>query len=71
MFTVIVAARGPSWNHGGWLDIVVVGVIAGIIIVRHLKSLLRVVRGQELGLKTKGTGDVQPDTASGAIDDGR
>ncbi len=44
-FTIVVVARGASW-----LDMSVVSVIAGIIIVRHLKSLLRVVRGQELGL---------------------
>lgn len=47
MFTVIVVARGASW-----LDMSVVSVIAGIIIVRHLKSLLRVVRGQEIALRT-------------------
>ena len=47
-FTVIVVARGASW-----LDMSVVSVIAGIIIIRHLKSLLRVVRGQELGLETQ------------------
>jgi glycerol-3-phosphate acyltransferase PlsY len=49
-FTLIVVARGASW-----LDMSVVSVIAGIIIVRHLKSLLRVVRGQELGLETQAT----------------
>jgi glycerol-3-phosphate acyltransferase PlsY len=47
MFTVIVVARGASW-----LDMAVVSVIAGIIIIRHLKSLLRVVRGQEIGLRS-------------------
>ena len=47
VFTVIVVARGASW-----LDMSVVSVIAGIIIIRHLKSLLRVVRGQELGLES-------------------
>ena len=45
LFTVIVVARGASW-----LDMSVVSVIAGLIIIRHLKSLLRVIRGQELGL---------------------
>ena len=45
LFVTIVGVRGASW-----LDMSVVGVIAGIIVVRHLKSLLRVVRGQELGL---------------------
>jgi glycerol-3-phosphate acyltransferase PlsY len=45
LFVTIVGVRGASW-----LDMAVVGVIAGIIVVRHLKSLLRVVRGQELGL---------------------
>jgi glycerol-3-phosphate acyltransferase PlsY len=49
LFTVIVVVRGASW-----LDMLVVSVIAGIVIIRHLKSLLRVVRGQELGL---GAGD--------------
>jgi glycerol-3-phosphate acyltransferase PlsY len=49
MFTLIVVARGASW-----LDMSVVSVIAGIIIIRHLKSLLRVVRGQELGLSPTG-----------------
>jgi glycerol-3-phosphate acyltransferase PlsY len=47
LFTVIVVARGASW-----LDMSVVSVIAGIIIIRHLKSLLRVVRGQELGFRS-------------------
>lgn len=48
VFTVIVVVRGASW-----LDMSVVSVIAGIIIIRHLKSLLRVVRGQELGLESQ------------------
>lgn len=47
MFTLIVVARGASW-----LDMSVVSVIAGLIIIRHLKSLLRVVRGQEIGLRS-------------------
>jgi glycerol-3-phosphate acyltransferase PlsY len=50
VFTLIVVARGASW-----LDMSVVSVISGIIIIRHLKSLLRVVRGQELGLQTQPT----------------
>jgi glycerol-3-phosphate acyltransferase PlsY len=66
LFTVIVVARGASW-----LDMSVVSVIAGIIIIRHLKSLLRVVRGQELGLQTNTTGTEEPDTASGAIESDR
>ena len=66
MFTVIVVARGASW-----LDMSVVSVIAGIVIVRHLKSLLRVVRGQELGLETHDTSGAQPDTAPGAVDSDR
>jgi glycerol-3-phosphate acyltransferase PlsY len=66
MFTVIVVARGASW-----LDMTVVSVIAGIVIIRHLKSLLRVVRGQELGLSTHETDSAQPDSASGAVDDAR
>ena len=45
LFTGIVVVRGASW-----LDMSVVSVIAGIIILRHLKSLLRVVRGQELDM---------------------
>lgn len=48
VFTVIVVVRGASW-----LDMSVVSVIAGIIIIRHLKSLWRVVRGQELGLESQ------------------
>jgi glycerol-3-phosphate acyltransferase PlsY len=66
LFTVVVVARGASW-----LDMSVVSVIAGIVIVRHLKSLLRVVRGQELGLSPEGGDGVEPDTARGAVDDGR
>ncbi|MEX0665824.1 MAG: glycerol-3-phosphate acyltransferase [Acidimicrobiia bacterium] len=66
MFTVIVVARGASW-----LDMSVVSVIAGIIIVRHLKSLWRVVRGRELGLSTHDGHPAQPDSTSGAVDDGR
>lgn len=66
LFTVIVVARGASW-----LDTSVVSVIAGIIIIRHLKSLLRVVRGQELGLEAKTNGTEEPDTASGAIESDR
>jgi len=48
--TLIVVARGASW-----MDMSVVSVIAGIIIVRHLKSLLRVVRGQELDFDAQST----------------
>jgi glycerol-3-phosphate acyltransferase PlsY len=66
LFTVVVVARGASW-----LDMSVVSVIAGIVIVRHLKSLLRVLRGQELGLSPQGTDQVEPDAAPGAVDDGR
>ena len=58
LFTVIVVVRGASW-----LDMSVVSVIAGIVIIRHLKSLLRVVRGQELGFRA-GNGD-----AAGPVDD--
>jgi glycerol-3-phosphate acyltransferase PlsY len=65
MFTVIVIVRGPSFHHGGWLDMVVVSVIAGIIVIRHLKSLLRVVRGQELGLSpTAPTHAAEPDAST-------
>jgi len=60
LFTVIVVARGASW-----LDMSVVSVIAGIIIVRHLKSLLRVVRGQELGLHTTDTDAAAPGPLEG------
>jgi len=60
LFTVIVVARGASW-----LDMSVVSVIAGIVIVRHLKSLLRVVRGQELGLSTIATDESTPDRVEG------
>jgi acyl phosphate:glycerol-3-phosphate acyltransferase len=62
VFTVIVAARGASW-----LDMSVVSVIAGIIIIRHLKSLLRVVRGQELGLESHS----EPATPSTPSQDGK
>jgi glycerol-3-phosphate acyltransferase PlsY len=81
LFTVIVVARGASW-----LDMSVVSVIAGIIIVRHLKSLLRVIRGQEIGLRTdlaergeatrrfdltpRPSDPAEPDTASGTADSG-
>ncbi len=60
LFTVIVVARGASW-----LDMSVVSVIAGIIIVRHLKSLLRVIRGQELGLSSTTGDDAPPDPVEG------
>jgi acyl phosphate:glycerol-3-phosphate acyltransferase len=50
VFTLIVVARGASW-----MDMSVVSVIAGIIIIRHLKSLLRVVRGQELDFDAQST----------------
>ena len=46
LFPIIVAARGASW-----LDVSVTTALALIVIVRHLKSLLRVVRGEELGLR--------------------
>ncbi len=46
LFPLIVLARGASW-----LDMSVVTALSLIVLVRHLKSLLRVVRGEELGLR--------------------
>jgi len=46
LFPIIVAARGASW-----LDMSVTTALALILLVRHGKSLLRVVRGEELGLR--------------------
>ena len=46
LFPIIVAVRGASW-----LDMSVTTALALIVLVRHLKSLLRVVRGEELGLR--------------------
>ena len=61
LFTVIVVVRGASW-----LDMSVVSVIAGIVIIRHLKSLLRVVRGQELGFRPGGDAAGPVDDSSGS-----
>lgn len=46
LFPLIVVARGASW-----LDMSVVSTLSLIVLVRHLKSLRRVVRGEELGLR--------------------
>jgi glycerol-3-phosphate acyltransferase PlsY len=46
LFPIIVTVRGASW-----LDMSVTTALALIVLVRHGKSLLRVVRGEELGLR--------------------
>jgi acyl phosphate:glycerol-3-phosphate acyltransferase len=58
LFVIIVVVRGASW-----LDTAVVSAIAGIIIVRHGNSMLRVIRGQEHSLSFDPDGDASKDSA--------
>ena len=50
-FPVAVAASG-----GSWLDVFVTAGIAAVIVARHVPNLLRLVRGDELGLGGDGRG---------------
>jgi hypothetical protein len=57
LFVIVVVARGASW-----LDMSVVSTIAGIIIIRHGNSMLRVIRGQEHTLSFPAAPDARPST---------
>jgi acyl phosphate:glycerol-3-phosphate acyltransferase len=56
LFVIIVVARGASW-----LDTLVVSTMAGIVIIRHGNSMLRVIRGQEHSLSYDPTADAADD----------